>query len=144
MLRAAHRSSSGALNCICSLWFLYPCGDRLLSRRSGKCGNFPLGLDNSRSSHGYINQRLQIKFRAPDDQWCAAQNMLSLSINFGLINSITRCILLVLLLSQGVFDCILPTYFVILYNTMGMSHLKVHYLVPILSFIHPAHVLPSH
>jgi len=23
MFRAAHRSSSGALNCICSLWFIY-------------------------------------------------------------------------------------------------------------------------
>jgi hypothetical protein len=31
----AHRSSSGALNCICSLWFIYPCGDRLLSKLSG-------------------------------------------------------------------------------------------------------------
>jgi hypothetical protein len=28
MFRAAHRSSSGALNCICSLWFMYPCGER--------------------------------------------------------------------------------------------------------------------
>jgi len=28
MFRAAHRSSSGALNCICSLWFIYTCGDR--------------------------------------------------------------------------------------------------------------------
>ena len=28
MYRAAHRSSSGALNCICSLSFTYPCGDR--------------------------------------------------------------------------------------------------------------------
>ena len=37
MFRAAHRSSSGALNCICSLWFISPCGDRLLSRLSGKC-----------------------------------------------------------------------------------------------------------
>ena len=36
MFRAAHRSSSGALNCICSLWFIYPCGDRPLSRLSGK------------------------------------------------------------------------------------------------------------
>jgi len=27
MFRAAHRSSSGALNCTCSLWFIYPCGD---------------------------------------------------------------------------------------------------------------------
>jgi len=35
MFRAAHRSSSGALNCICSLWFIYPCGDRPLRRLSG-------------------------------------------------------------------------------------------------------------
>jgi len=33
--RATYRSSSGALNCTCSLWFLYTCGDRLLSRLSG-------------------------------------------------------------------------------------------------------------
>ena len=32
MFRAAYRSSSGALNCICSLWFIYTCGDRPLSR----------------------------------------------------------------------------------------------------------------
>jgi hypothetical protein len=37
IFRAAHRSSSGALNCICSLWFIYPCGDRPLPRLSGKC-----------------------------------------------------------------------------------------------------------
>jgi len=35
IFRAAHRSSSGALNCIGSLWFIYPCGDRLLSRLGG-------------------------------------------------------------------------------------------------------------
>jgi len=34
MFRAAHRSSSGALNCICSLWFIYTCGDRPLPRLS--------------------------------------------------------------------------------------------------------------
>jgi hypothetical protein len=28
--RASHRSSSGALNCVCSLWFIYPYGDRPL------------------------------------------------------------------------------------------------------------------
>jgi hypothetical protein len=28
MFRAARRSSSGALNCICSLWFIYPRGDK--------------------------------------------------------------------------------------------------------------------
>jgi hypothetical protein len=35
-VRAAHRSSSGALNCICSFWFIYPYGDRTLPRLSGK------------------------------------------------------------------------------------------------------------
>ena len=35
MFRAAHRSSSGALNCICSL-FTYTCGDQPLSSLSGK------------------------------------------------------------------------------------------------------------
>jgi len=28
--------------------------------------------------HGYINQRLQIQFGTPDDERCAARNMLSL------------------------------------------------------------------
>ena len=31
MFRAAYRSSSGALNCICSLWFTYTHGERPLS-----------------------------------------------------------------------------------------------------------------
>jgi len=35
MFRVAYRSSSGALNCICSLWFIYPCGDRPLYRLGG-------------------------------------------------------------------------------------------------------------
>jgi len=69
MFREAHRSSSGAINCICSLWFICPCGDRPLSR---------LSLGNGRSPHGHINQRLQIEFRAPDNKRFAAQNMLSL------------------------------------------------------------------
>jgi hypothetical protein len=37
MFRAAHRSSSGAINRVCNLWFIYKCGDRPLSRLSGKC-----------------------------------------------------------------------------------------------------------
>jgi len=28
MFRAAYRSSLGAINCTCSLWFIHPCGDR--------------------------------------------------------------------------------------------------------------------
>jgi len=35
MFRAAYRSSSGALDCICSLWFIYSCDDRPLSRLGG-------------------------------------------------------------------------------------------------------------
>jgi len=78
--RAAQRSSSGALNRICSLWFIYQCGDRPLSRLRGKCHFpfLPLSLDNGRSPHGYINQRLHIRFRAPDDERCAARNVLGL------------------------------------------------------------------
>jgi len=41
MFRAAYRSSSGAPNYICSLWFIYPCGDRPLSRLGGNCFAFP-------------------------------------------------------------------------------------------------------
>ena len=32
MFRAAHRSSSGAPNCIFSLWFIYTCGDQSWQR----------------------------------------------------------------------------------------------------------------
>ena len=70
MFRAAHRSSSGALNCIGSLWFIYACSDRPLSKLSG--------LDNGRSPHVYINQKMQIEFRAPDDERCVARNTLNL------------------------------------------------------------------
>jgi len=38
----------------------------------------PLSLGNSRSPYGHINQRLQVQFRAPDDERCAARNMFSL------------------------------------------------------------------
>ena len=36
MFQAAHRSSSRALNCIFSLWLVYPCGDQPLPRLSVK------------------------------------------------------------------------------------------------------------
>jgi len=77
MFRAANRSSSGALNCISSLWFIGPYGDLPLPRLSGhwQC---PHSLGNGRSPYGHINQMLEIEFRAPDDKRCAAQNMLSL------------------------------------------------------------------
>ena len=55
MFRAAHRSSSGALNFVCSLWFIYPCGDRPLPRLSGKaasCWYFYWIIHDARI-HGY-------------------------------------------------------------------------------------------
>jgi len=73
MFRAAHRSSSGALNSICSLW---------LPRLSRKNWFFLLSLGNGRSSYGHIKQRLQIQFRAPDDERYAARNMLNLQKTF--------------------------------------------------------------
>ena len=88
MFRAAHRSSSGALNSICSVWFICPCGDRPLPRLSGI--HFPLSLGNGRSPHGRIHQRLQIQFRAPNDERCAALKHVEPSKNFGIINSITK------------------------------------------------------
>jgi len=39
MFRAAYRSTPGAPNCICNLWFIYPCGDRPLSRLGGNCSS---------------------------------------------------------------------------------------------------------
>ena len=42
----------------------------------GRAG--PLSLDNGRSPHVLINQRLQIQFRAPDDERYAVRNMLSI------------------------------------------------------------------
>jgi hypothetical protein len=92
MFQAAHRSSSGALKCVCSLWFICRYGDRPLPRLSGKS----LSLSNGRSPHMYINQRLQIQFRAPDDERCAVRNTLSLQKNFGIINSITNLHLVVI------------------------------------------------
>jgi hypothetical protein len=51
MFRMAHRSSSDALNCVCNLWFIYPYGDRSLSRLSGKWINVEpsinIGIINS-------------------------------------------------------------------------------------------------
>ena len=56
---------------------------------TGHCPGW-VGTHNGRSPHGYINQRLQIQFRAPDDERCAAPKHVEPSINFGIINSITR------------------------------------------------------
>ena len=50
----------------------------------------PLSLGNGRSPYGHINQRLQIKFRAPDDERCARSKHVEPLKKFGIINSITK------------------------------------------------------
>jgi hypothetical protein len=59
MFRAAHCSSSGALNCICSLWFIYAYGDRPLSKLSWKWMiyfPFPYSTESS-TIHGSMNMK---------------------------------------------------------------------------------------
>jgi len=87
-----------------------------------------LSLGNGRSSNGHINQRLQIKFRAPDDERCAARIMLSLQKNFGIISSIISCILLVFLLS-----------------TTNTTHQRCnrHVSLPEFVYLHPLLLQPS-
>ena len=54
MFRAAYRSPSGAPNCICCLWFIYPCGVRSLYRLGGNC---PLSAWTTADHHmGYITR----------------------------------------------------------------------------------------
>jgi hypothetical protein len=59
MFRAAHRSSSGDLTVFAA-------------------SGIHTQVVTARSPDAYVNQRLQIEFRAPDDERCAARNMLSL------------------------------------------------------------------
>jgi hypothetical protein len=54
---------------------------------SGLYTHAVISLDNGQSPNGCINKRLQTQFRAPDDERCADVEP---SINFGIINSITK------------------------------------------------------
>jgi hypothetical protein len=72
---------------ICKLYLQH----MVTGRCQGWMGNFPLSLGKGRSPYGHINQRLQIQFRAPNVERCAARNILSLQKkNFGIINSIAK------------------------------------------------------
>jgi hypothetical protein len=87
MFQATYRSSSGAPNCICSLWFTYPCGDRPFSR---------LGENWPRQPGQRPVTTWVFKPEAANRVWsswwwavCRSKHVES-SINFGIINSITR------------------------------------------------------
>jgi len=86
MFRAAYRSSSGVPNCISSLWFTYTCGDRPLSSLSGKC---------TQTWQRQVTTCV-CKPEAANTVWsswwwavCRSKHVKP-SINFGIINSITR------------------------------------------------------
>jgi len=73
MFRAAYRSSSGAPNYLQPLIYIHMWWPAVVKF---EC-YFPLKLDNGRSAHVYVNQRLQIQFGGLDDERYAARNMLS-------------------------------------------------------------------
>jgi len=45
MFQAAHRSPSGALNCICSLWFIWRYYERPLPRMNGMHGSMRIKFE---------------------------------------------------------------------------------------------------
>jgi len=71
MFRAAYRSSSGASNCICSIWFIYPCGKRPVT------------------TWVYIPEAANTVWSCWWWAVCRSKHV-EPSINFGIINSITR------------------------------------------------------
>jgi hypothetical protein len=80
MFRAAHRSSSGASNCVCSLLFIYPCGDRPFRRLSGQ-----------RPVNTWV-YKAEVASTVYRSWWWAVcrSKLVEPSVNFGIINSITK------------------------------------------------------
>ena len=92
MFRAAYRSSSRAPNCICSLWFIYPCGDRPLSRLGGNW--WKLGVPTQPGQRPVTTwlYKPEAANTVRSSWWWAVcrSKHVEPSINFWIINSITR------------------------------------------------------
>ena len=81
MFQAAFRSSSGASNCICSLLFIYTCGDRPLSRLGGNCGSHQAWRTAAVAEPSQRPSTINVcktkgcnySFWAPDDGRCVAR-----------------------------------------------------------------------
>jgi len=87
MFRAAPGSSSGAPNCICSLWFVYTCGDRPLSRLGGKFPTQPW----QQPVTTYVYKPEAANTVCSSWWWAVCRSKhVEPSINYGIINSITR------------------------------------------------------
>jgi hypothetical protein len=55
MFRAAYRSSSGVLDSISSLWFIYQCGDRALSRLGGNWASHEISVFDVQEFHFLVD-----------------------------------------------------------------------------------------
>jgi hypothetical protein len=87
MFPAAYRSSSGAPNCICSLWFIYSCGDRPVSMLSGKLVPTKPG---QRLVTTWVNKPEAANTVWSSWWWAVCRSKhIEHSINFGRINSVT-------------------------------------------------------
>ena len=88
MFRAAYRSLSGAPNCICSLWFMYSCGDRPLSRLGG---NSVPTQPEKRPVTTWVYKPETANTVWSSWWWAVCRSKhVEPSINFGIINSITK------------------------------------------------------
>ena len=89
MFRAAYRSSSRAPNCICSLWFIYPRGDRALSRLGE---NWPVPTQPGQRPVTKWVYKPEAANTIWSSWWWAVcrSKHVQPSINFGIINSVTR------------------------------------------------------
>jgi hypothetical protein len=85
--RAAYRSPWGAPNCICSLLFIHPCGDRPLSRLDGNLIPIQPG---QRPITTWV-YKLEAANTVGSSWWWAVWRSEHVKplINFGIINSIT-------------------------------------------------------
>jgi hypothetical protein len=84
MFRAAYRSSLGATNCICNLWFIYTCGDRSLWSLSG--------IQNWQRLVTTRVRKPEAAITVWSTWWwevCRSKHV-ELLVNFAIINSITR------------------------------------------------------
>jgi len=130
MFRAAHRSLSGAPNSICSLWFIYPCGDRPLSRLDGS--SVPV------TTWVYKPEAANTVWSSWWWAGCPSKHV-EPSVNFGIIISVTRLHLvgyfywfIVSLSVQFIWYSLSPikytvsiTHFLIKYHDIWFPHIPV-------------------
>ena len=117
MFRAAHRSSSGAPNCICSLWFIYPYGDRQLSRLGENPAWTTAGHHIGIQTRGckYSLELLMMMMSGMSLETCWTFNKFW---NNKFYYKVAACWLFLLVISYFVYNCFwqsLPLQFILLF-----------------------------